>query len=136
MQHALVERCNGKWVEELLDGSLRLLDVCSAAKDALIHTKECAQELQSIMCIRARGDVGIKREVRKFLTSRKVVKKAIQKALKGMEGKHADKNHEMLPMGSTLREIETVTLNMFESLLSFVAKPRLQSKLSRGCNQN
>jgi hypothetical protein len=130
MQHALVERCNGKWVEELLDGSLRLLDVCSAAKDALIHTKECARELQSIMRRRARGDVGIEREVRKFLTSRKVVKKAIQKALKGMEGKHADKNHEMLPMVSTLREIETVTLSVFESLLSFVAGPRLQSKLS------
>jgi hypothetical protein len=78
-QHTLVERCNGKWVEELLDGSLRLLDVCSAAKDALIHTKECARELQSIMRRRAGGDVGIEREVRKFLTSRKVVKKAIQK---------------------------------------------------------
>jgi hypothetical protein len=47
-----------------------------------------------------------------------------------MEGKHANKNHEMLPMVSILREIETVTLSVFESLLSFVAKPGLQSKLS------
>ncbi|XP_059436594.1 uncharacterized protein LOC132169596 [Corylus avellana] len=130
MQKAFVERCNGKWVEELLDGSLRLLDMCSAAKDALIHTKECARELQSIMRRRAGGDMGLEREVRKFFNSRKVVKKAIQKALKGMEGKHADKKHETLPMVSTLREIEAVTLTVFESLLSFVAGPRLPSKLS------
>ncbi|CAI8600344.1 unnamed protein product [Vicia faba] len=34
-------------VNILLDGSLRLLDVCSIAKDALIHTKECTRELLS-----------------------------------------------------------------------------------------
>jgi hypothetical protein len=130
MQHAFVQRCHERWVEELLDGSLRLLDMCSAAKDALIHTKECARELQSIMRRRTGGDMGLEREVRKFLTSRKVVKKAIQKALKGIEGKHADKNHETLPLVRTLREIETVTLTVFESFLSYIAGPKLQSKLS------
>lgn len=131
MQGAFVQRCPDRWVEELLDGSLRLLDVCSAAKDALIHTKECARELQSIMRRRSGGDImGLEREVRKFLASRKVVKKAIQKALKGMESKHADKSNETLPMVRTLREIEAVTLTVFDSLLSHIAGPKLQSKLS------
>lgn len=38
-----------KWVDEIFDGSLRLLDLCSAAKDGVIHTKECVRELQSLV---------------------------------------------------------------------------------------
>ncbi|XP_042950100.1 uncharacterized protein LOC122282214 [Carya illinoinensis] len=76
------------------------------------------------------GDNGFEREVRKYLMSRKVVKKAVQKALKGMESKRADKNHENLAMVSTLREIEAATLNVFESLLSYITGSKLRSKSS------
>ena len=127
-QQAIVQEHNNTLVEELLDGSLRLLDVCTAAKDALIHTKECARELQSIIRRRRGGEMELEREVQKYLMSRKVVKKAAQKALKGMERKCAEKNHENLVMVSTLREIEAATLDVFESLLSYVAGPRSRSK--------
>ncbi|XP_021814066.1 uncharacterized protein LOC110756890 [Prunus avium] len=40
-QQALAKEQNKKWTNELLDGSLRLLDVCSSAKDAILQTKEC-----------------------------------------------------------------------------------------------
>ena len=129
-QQAIVQEHNNTWVEELLDGSLRLLDVCSAAKDALIHTKECARELQSIIRRRRGGEMELEREVKKYLMSRKVVKKAVQKALKGIERKCADKNHETLVMVSTLREIEAATLNVFESLLSYIAGPKSRSQSS------
>uniref|UniRef100_A0A2N9GXC7 DUF241 domain-containing protein n=1 Tax=Fagus sylvatica TaxID=28930 RepID=A0A2N9GXC7_FAGSY len=129
-QQAIVQEHNNTWVEELLDGSLRLLDVCSAAKDALIHTKECARELQSIIRRRRGGEMELEREVKKYLMSRKVVKKAVQKALKGIERKCADKNHETLVMVSTLREIEVATLNVFESLLSYIAGPKSRSQSS------
>ncbi|KAB1216892.1 hypothetical protein CJ030_MR4G016095 [Morella rubra] len=129
IQQAIVQERHDTWVEELFDGSLRLLDVCSATKDALIHTKECARELQSMMRRRV-GDMVLEREVRKYLMSRKVVKKAVQKALKGMERKCAEKNHETLTMVSTLREVEAVTLNVFESLMSYVASFKLRSKSS------
>ncbi|KAG6687198.1 hypothetical protein I3842_11G058500 [Carya illinoinensis] len=114
----------------LFDRSLRLLDACTATKDAVIHTKECTRELQSNMRRRRGGDNGFEREVRKYLMSRKVVKKAVQKALKGMESKRADKNHENLAMVSTLREIEAATLNVFESLLSYITGSKLRSKSS------
>jgi hypothetical protein len=114
--------------EELLDGSLRLLDMCSAAKEALIHTKECMRELQSIMRRRPAGDMGLEREVRKYLMSRKVVKNAAQKALKGVERNRAVKNHETPAMVTALRETEAVTVNVFESLLSYIAGPKLRSK--------
>ncbi|CAN1334837.1 hypothetical protein LINPERPRIM_LOCUS36537 [Linum perenne] len=69
---------------ELLDGSLRLLDLCNTAKDALSETEESVSELQSAIR-RRQGDLVA--ETKKYMNSRKIVKKAIQKALKGMESK-------------------------------------------------
>ena len=34
-QQTLAQSCHEQWVDELLDGSLRLLDICGMAKDAM-----------------------------------------------------------------------------------------------------
>ncbi|KAL9238462.1 hypothetical protein vseg_012879 [Gypsophila vaccaria] len=34
-QQGLSQNHNAKWVDDVLDGSLRLLDICSASRDAL-----------------------------------------------------------------------------------------------------
>ncbi|ONH92441.1 hypothetical protein PRUPE_8G175800, partial [Prunus persica] len=103
-QQALAQEQNEKLANEILDGSVRLLDVCSSAKDVILQTKEC---------------------VRKYLTSRKMVKKTINKAvgsLKAIANKFAssslNKDHEKL------REVEAVTLAVFESLLSCISGPK------------
>ena len=46
-KQALTRNCNEKSIEELLDGSLRLLDICSTVKDCLLESKECMYEVQS-----------------------------------------------------------------------------------------
>ncbi|KAL5562392.1 hypothetical protein UlMin_032139 [Ulmus minor] len=136
-QQALVRGRQEKWVEQVLDGSLRVLDVCSSAKDSVIHTKECAREIQSIMRRRRGGEDELACEVKKYSASRKVVKKAIQKALgnlKGVETKSlaslADHDNETKALFEVLREVEAVTLSVFESLLCFVSGPKAQSKLA------
>lgn len=43
------------------------------SKDALLQTKKCIQELQSRGC----GEIGLTSEVKNYLTSRKVLKRAI-----------------------------------------------------------
>ncbi|GMY33276.1 hypothetical protein FCV25MIE_28518 [Fagus crenata] len=91
-----------------------LLDVCGIAKDALFQTKECTHELQSIMRRKQGCEIELTREVGKYLTSRKVVKKAIHKTRKAC----------------MLREVEVVTLSILESLLSFIAGPKLRLKSS------
>lgn len=126
-QQALVHESQEKWVDDLLDGSLRLLDACTAAKDVLLHTKECTHELQSI--IRRRrggGEVELTVEVKKFLTSRKVMRKAINKALENLKG-NANKNnlsitnkdYQTLALVSLLIDAEVATLSIFESLLNY-----------------
>lgn len=127
---AIVQEHHQKWAEELSDGSLRLLDLCGIAKDALSQTKECAHDLQSIMR-RKRGDErALKNEVRKYFSSRKVIRKTIQKALEGMGSMCADRKHESLALVSKLREVEAATLAVFESLLSHLAGAKSQSKTS------
>ncbi|XP_004292291.1 PREDICTED: uncharacterized protein LOC101305139 [Fragaria vesca subsp. vesca] len=137
-QEAFVRERNEKWVDELLDSSLRLLDVCTAAKDALIHTKECAREIQSTMRRRRGGQTGFTNEVKKYFASRKVVKKAICKALvtlKSCEKKSmpsfssTNKDNVAVALVSVLREVEAVSLTVFESLLSFISGSKGQSKM-------
>lgn len=134
-QKAFVQGRNEKWVDELLDGSLKLLDLCSVAKDAVIHTKECAREVQSIIRTRRGGEVGLASEVRKYLASRKVMKKAVSKALENLKGIQtkcslSNKDVETMALVGVLREVEAVTVSVFESLLSFTSGPKAGIKLS------
>ncbi|KAK0583059.1 hypothetical protein LWI29_032952 [Acer saccharum] len=129
VQQALGQEQQKKWVDELLNGSLRILDISSIAKDALLQTKECVQGLSSVLR-RRRGDE-ISSEVKKFLTSRKAVKKTIKKALKGMEIKHSSKTSEEHETITMLKEVKAITFPVFESMLSHISGPRsTSSKLS------
>ncbi|XWS55160.1 hypothetical protein CRYUN_Cryun10bG0151100 [Craigia yunnanensis] len=133
-QKALAQEQHRKWVEKLLDGSLMLLDVCSTAKDALLQTKECNQELQSILRRRRGAEMGLVNEIRKYLTSRKSKKKVVCKALKNMKQINTssfNKDGENGDVISILREVEAVTIGVLESLLSFISGPDTESKLCR-----
>jgi len=133
----LVQERQEKWVDELLDGSLRLLDLCTAAKDALLHTKECARELQSIMRRKRGGEMEVAAEVRKFLASRKVVKKAILKALENLQAtvkkakfSPSNKDHKTTTLANLFKDVEVITLSILESLMNFISGSA-QSKPSK-----
>ncbi|KAH7518299.1 uncharacterized protein LOC107427260 [Ziziphus jujuba] len=131
-QKALSQEQHEKQVDQILDGSLRLLDACNIAKDALLQTKESTQELQSIIRRKRGGNIELSSEVKKFLTSRKVVKKAIHKAieqLKGIANNTFNKDNETIAIVSMLREVQGITLAIFESLLSFISGAKARSKL-------
>ncbi|OIW05682.1 hypothetical protein TanjilG_23468 [Lupinus angustifolius] len=129
-QQVIVKEGQEKWVDELLDGSLRLLDTCAVAKDALLHTKECARELQSIIRRKRGGEIEVTAEIKKFLASRKVVKKAILKALGNLKGTSkrgkfspSNKDHQTVTLASMLKDVEVVTLSILESMLNFISGP-------------
>ncbi|CAI0469082.1 unnamed protein product [Linum tenue] len=82
-QQALVQ--DQKFLNQMLDGSLRLLDFCNTTKDALSLMKESVFELQSVLRRRVQGGLHLN-DVKQYITCRKTVKKAIQKALKNLKG--------------------------------------------------
>ncbi|PRQ25103.1 hypothetical protein RchiOBHm_Chr6g0279941 [Rosa chinensis] len=129
-QQALKQECGDTWINQLLDGSSRLLDVCGIIKDALLQTKECTHELRSIRSRRRGVDTSFMSEVSKYLTCRKDVKKAINKASKLRDSKSTDKTHETPAIVKMLKELDAVTSAVFESLFSFIASSNLKSKSS------
>ncbi|KAJ1397676.1 hypothetical protein SESBI_31611 [Sesbania bispinosa] len=98
-QDALLHHHQEKWVDDILDGSLRLLDVCTAAKDALLHTKECTRELQSIIR-RRRGGEGTTNNCN-FSSS--------------------NKDHQTVALISLLQDVEVAALSTFQTLLQFIS---------------
>ncbi|CAN1134734.1 hypothetical protein LINPERPRIM_LOCUS15920 [Linum perenne] len=112
-QQAMINEQN-----ELLDGSLRVLDMCNTAKDCLSQLKESVADLQSAIR-RRQGD--LVSEIKRYLNSRKTVKKAIQKALKGMETKKSTSSNNMLI------ETESVVVEVLGSLLSFISQSNSKS---------
>ncbi|KAG2298218.1 hypothetical protein Bca52824_034690 [Brassica carinata] len=110
-QQALAQVQNKKAVEQLLDGSLRILDYCNISKDVLSPMKAGLMEIQS-MLRRKRGDLS--GEVRKYLASRKSLKKTfptIQKSLSvAREGESL----------AVFGEAEAITVSLFDSLFRYM----------------
>ncbi|KAA3465474.1 DUF241 domain protein [Gossypium australe] len=123
-QQELAQEQNKGPVDELLDGSLRLFDLCNTAKDNLLQTKGSIQDIQSVMRRRRCGEVELVGDVRKYFTSRKVVQKTIHKALKNVKGVETKRifsssnDHETKAMVSLLREAKAVTSSIVRALRS------------------
>ncbi|GMI68556.1 hypothetical protein like AT2G17080 [Hibiscus trionum] len=133
-QQILSQEQQRECVDELLNGSLKLLDVCATAKDALLQVKECTLELQSVLRRKRGVTKGFVNEVRKYLTSKKVAKKSILKALQNLKHKENKQSTVVTETGSIvslLREVQAVTLNVVQSLLAFTFGPEKESQMIR-----
>ncbi|CAA7021982.1 unnamed protein product [Microthlaspi erraticum] len=120
-QQSLAQEQNKKSVEQLLDGSLRILDLCNISKDALSQMKEGLMEIQSILR-RKRGDLS--GEVRKYLSTRKSFKKSFQKVQKSLKVAQADESL------AAFGEAEAITIALFDSLFSYMSGSKTCGKWS------
>ncbi|KAF3434830.1 hypothetical protein FNV43_RR21917 [Rhamnella rubrinervis] len=98
-QQALSREKHKKWVDQILDGDLRLLDVCNIAKDALLQIKKSTQELQSVFQRRRCSATDLSNE-----------------------------GNETTAIVSMLREVQVITQAAFKLLLSFIYESKSQSK--------
>ncbi|XWS55157.1 hypothetical protein CRYUN_Cryun10bG0150800 [Craigia yunnanensis] len=74
-QQILAQEQQKEYVDELLNGSVRLLDVCTTAKDALLQVKESTLYLQSILRRMRCATTRLANEVKKYLASRRQLKR-------------------------------------------------------------
>ncbi|OMO92005.1 hypothetical protein COLO4_17950 [Corchorus olitorius] len=130
-QNSLAQQCNDKQVNELLNGSLRLLDVCGVAKDSLFLAKEDIQKLESVLRRRRGDESGFALEAKEYLASRNKAKKLVNKSLRDLKSAKcgsANSENDVEVAFSMLREVEGVTLTVFESVLSYISGAKLQPK--------
>ncbi|XP_021755443.1 uncharacterized protein LOC110720699 [Chenopodium quinoa] len=73
--------------QQVLDGSLRLIDICSTSRDVLAVSKEQIQNIQSVLRRRCSGELDITNEVTEYLKTRRASKKTIKKCLKDIKAK-------------------------------------------------
>ncbi|KAL6561022.1 hypothetical protein OROGR_003812 [Orobanche gracilis] len=123
-----------KWVEEVMDGYLSLVDACATAKDFVFHSKGHVASLLSVL--RRRRDTD---DLSEFISSRKKTKKMIRKSLRditSLKNKSSvlalDKDHETIAVISMLKEAESTTLELIEALLVSVAGTKNHSMPQSG----
>ncbi|CDP17673.1 unnamed protein product [Coffea canephora] len=120
-QRALSNERIGKWEEEVLDGYLRLWDICGAVRDIYLLIKESLQELESSLRWKRSGDWAS--EVSSYMISHKHLNKIISKCYR--ELKKAEKNCNLAvvnkdsTMVSLIKEVQIVSLPVLGSVLSF-----------------
>lgn len=121
---------NGKWEEEILDGSLRLLDICGTVKDIYFQMKETVQELQSSLRRKRFGELDS--EVDTYMISKKRLNKMIFRCCK--ELKKAEKNCTLeltdkeVDLVKVIKQVQEVTLTTLESAVSFISGPKAGSQ--------
>lgn len=115
-------------VEEVLNGSLRLLEICGTSRDVLLQSKEQLQDIQSVLRRRSSGELSIANEVAEYLNTRKKAQKTIRKCFKNI--KEAHKNVEANSIVSVLKDAEAITIDTLKSFLSYIAGAKLQSQRS------
>ncbi|XP_059670786.1 uncharacterized protein LOC132316299 [Cornus florida] len=134
-QQALSQHQHEKWINELLDGSLRLLDVCGTTRDAVSQMKEHVRDLQSSLQ-RRKGDSRTESRIVKYNCFRKKMEKDARKliaALKRFDNKIEaslllDVDHDTSSVIRVLREVSVLSSCVFQSLLLFLSVPILKAK--------
>lgn len=131
-QQALCNQKHRKCIEELLDGSLRTLDVCGILQDVLSLTKGCIWELE-LSFRRKRGvDLGFADEVDSYVLSRRKMRKLVSKTLSSLERMEKQNilrkdSVEDAAALNFLREVEQINISVFESVLRFLSRLRTKS---------
>ncbi|KAJ9170668.1 hypothetical protein P3X46_018760 [Hevea brasiliensis] len=135
-QQTLSQERQSQCVENALNGSLEMLDLCDSTREFFSLMKECAQELELSLRRRKGGDSGLTSEVDAYMVSRKKINSAIRKCLRNLRRKERncitalDNNSNLTNMISTLRGVQEISLVVFESILSFISQPKARSKPS------
>ncbi|XP_059310828.1 uncharacterized protein LOC132062231 [Lycium ferocissimum] len=106
-------------LDELLEGYLKILDVCATIKDLLSNEKQNGQDLLSALRRRRNMD-----DISSYLTPRKKSKKMIRKLFKNLksmmkENNFTSKKPETSAIVGELQDVQLVTLGLFKALLSY-----------------
>ncbi|XP_015889573.3 uncharacterized protein LOC107424319 [Ziziphus jujuba] len=139
-QQVLSQNQNEKCVEELLDGSVKLLDICGITRDFMLQTNEHVRPLQSALR-RRKGDSSMETSIANYTCFRKKMKKDVKKlilALKQVDKKFetsaspaVEQDDHLCAVIRVLREVCSMNISIFQSLCFFLTVPAGSNPRSR-----
>ncbi|CAA0812472.1 Arabidopsis protein of unknown function (DUF241 [Striga hermonthica] len=116
IQHELACEQGRNWKNELLEGSLRLVDLCGVSRDIVQLTKESVQDLESSLRWN-KIETTTSDDVSDYVESRKKINKMVNKCIK-KNLKTSNKNTALLsPIGAMLKAAESLDLSILKSAL-------------------
>ncbi|KAI5684042.1 hypothetical protein M9H77_05270 [Catharanthus roseus] len=139
---ALSQSDHGKKINELLDESVKYIDICSSSRDKIMLMKEAIRGLQSSFRRSKIGDLRIDEEISVFMSSRKNIHKeilSISKALFKLKNRdflkldyfsNSSSEDQFKIVIRYIIEANFLTISCFSSLLLFLSGPVL--KKSKG----
>ncbi|KAL0360426.1 UNVERIFIED_CONTAM: hypothetical protein Sradi_3727100 [Sesamum radiatum] len=133
VQQALSNEQDENWINELLEGSLRLVDLCGFSRDVVCLTKECVQDLESSIR-RHKGETSQAINMNAYVVSRKNINKMVNKCIKNLKGFNQnstalpDKDCDLKAIGTMLKETEALALSILKSVLVLMAAEKERSK--------
>ncbi|KAK4368187.1 hypothetical protein RND71_011979 [Anisodus tanguticus] len=122
---ALSQCQNKKWVDEILDKSVRFLDICGTTRELVSQFKENIKDVQSLLR-RRKGDLNITN----YTSFRKKMKKdakSLITSLKKIDHEEMVAVMEVDQLVSAvirmLREVTTMGISVFQMVLVFLSAP-------------
>lgn len=117
-----------KYIEEFLDGYVKLLDACNTMKDTISSVKDQTQAARSALIRRGTGS-----DHHRYIFSRKIEKNAASKCLKELNpttssGSHrellrknnVDEGEVSMMVVKALRDVRVVSVLVFRTIFSFL----------------
>ena len=122
---------NKKWVDELVDESVKFLDICGNLSDMLSETKDHSRDIFSSLR-RRKGDLNVENSITKYSCFRKKMKKDVKglvASLKPVDNMITgagsvlvdSDNHQLVAVIRALIGVNEMTVLVFESLLMFLS---------------
>ncbi|KAL7155603.1 hypothetical protein ABFS83_03G086700 [Erythranthe nasuta] len=129
----------GNWINELLEGSLKLVDLCAISREIVSLTKESVLDLESSIR-RNKAETATSSDIIAYVASRKQIAKMVNKSIKNLKSfVHKSTTDNDLLM---LKEAESHDLSVLKSLLILLSgeneksTKRSWSLLSKFTTQN
>ncbi|KAF6172478.1 hypothetical protein GIB67_006991 [Kingdonia uniflora] len=140
VQQELVQFRDKRWVDEVAEGSLGMLDACGMTRDVLLLVKEHVQDLQSSLRRRSRGESCVENRLGTYNNiCRKRMKKEMLRCILALNSMRdiggcsssAVMDENLMVVVSVLIEARRTTISIAESIMSFVAISRPKPKWGR-----
>ncbi|XVF35861.1 hypothetical protein REPUB_Repub19eG0007800 [Reevesia pubescens] len=141
IKRALGHQGQEKWVHQVSESSLRMLDVCGISRDVLLLVKEHVQDLQFTLRRASTDEADIGTKIAVYNRYAKKLKKETLKCLHSLKGmRNNSTTSDISPIDDNLsmvvdvlREVRVTAISVVESLLSLISIPWLEKKSAKGC---
>lgn len=137
-RESLCQQGKEKWIEQVSEASLRMLDVCNVSKDVMTLVRHILKDLKlTLRC----NESNIDEKITAYNRFRNKLKKETVKCLNSLKSNKGGARGTMVMQGieqnllfvsEVLKEVRRAIVTMVESLFSLVCIPWLERRPSKG----